>query len=123
MIRGFTYGAQISYSFVGHHADITLKKEFDPGGSKRREVLASHPPPVGIEVRVGGTTCLDYFPYGLNKGFNVRKYASLRGWPMRECIYVGDALFPGGNDESVIGVMPTFPVQDPEETYGFLTTL
>ena len=29
-----------------------------------------------------------------------------------ECVYVGDALFAGGNDESVIGVVDTIAVED-----------
>ena len=35
-------------------------------------------------------------------------------------MYVGDALFPGGNDETVIGVIPTHPVDSPDATFTFI---
>jgi hypothetical protein len=114
-------GAQISYSFTGHHADLDVKARFDPEGTKRRRILDAHPVPDGIEAKIGGTTCIDYFPAGLNKGANVYKYIIEKGWSIHSCIYVGDALFPGGNDESVIGVIPTFPVKGPEDTERFFT--
>jgi HAD superfamily hydrolase (TIGR01484 family) len=114
-------GAQISYSFTGHHADILLKKRFDPDGDKRRRILDAHPMPDGIEAKIGGTTCIDYFPAGLNKGANIYRYIIEKGWKIHNCIYVGDALFPGGNDESVIGVIPTFPVKGYQDTERFMS--
>lgn len=114
-------GAQISYSFVGHHAPIDIKKKYDPEGTKRRRILDTHPLPEGIEAKIGGTTCLDYFPNGLNKGYNILKFISLNGWKIHTCVYVGDALFPGGNDETVIGSIPTFPVTGPDDLLRFLT--
>lgn len=112
-------GAQISYSFVGHHAPIEKKKAFDPGGTYRADVLAEYPVNSVIEARIGGTTCIDYFPKGLNKGTNIDRYIKEMGWNKRDCIYIGDALFPGGNDETVIGIIPTYPVKNWKGTYNF----
>lgn len=114
-------GAQISYSFTGHHAPLDLKKAFDPTGDKRAKVLNEHPLPKGIEARIGGTTCIDYFPKGLNKGANIKRFIQERGWATYDCLYVGDALFPGGNDETVIGIIPTFPVHNWEDSLTLLT--
>lgn len=114
-------GAQISYSFTGHHADFALKSAYDPKGEKRRALLDKYPAPEGIDIKIGGTTCLDYFPKGLHKGHNVFKYLTMKGWAIHSCVYVGDALFPGGNDESVIGVIPTYPVTGPKDTLRFLS--
>lgn len=115
-------GAQISYSFTGHSAPVEIKKAYDPDGSKRRAILTSYPLVESLEAKIGGTTCIDYFPAGLNKGYNVGKYIQQMGWRRSECIYVGDALFPGGNDESVIGVIATFPVNGWKDTLRFLTS-
>lgn len=115
-------GAQVSYSFVGHHAPLEIKKTFDPTGEKRRKMLETFPLPAGIEAKIAGTTCIDYLPIGLNKGTNILKYIELKGWKRRDCIYVGDALFPGGNDETVIGVIPAFSVKMWRDTLEFLTT-
>lgn len=114
-------GAQISYSFVGHHAPIEDKKAFDPKGEYRRKVLKNYPLENDlIEVKIAGTTCFDYLPKGLHKGYNVAKFAKYMGWKKADCLYIGDALFPGGNDETVIGVIPTFPVENHLETLDFL---
>ena len=116
-------GCQISYSFTGHHAPIEVKKAFDPDGSIRRGVLLENPRPARIDIKVGGTTCLDYFPLGRDKGANIKRFINKLGWSVGECLYIGDALFPGGNDESVQGVIPTFQVKNHLETLAFLETL
>lgn len=115
-------GCQVSYSFVGHHAPLGEKRKFDPDASHRQAILEAFPlRSRRLEVRIGGTTCLDYFLKGCTKGTNIARYIKLKGWKPYECLYVGDALFPRGNDESVIGVIPTFPVGDPIDTLQFLS--
>lgn len=110
-------GSQIAYSFIGHHEDIEKKEAFDPGGKKRAAVLAEHPLiSNAVEVKIGGTTTLDYIRKGRDKGFNVRRLIKLQRWKKDESVYIGDALFPGGNDEAVIGVIDTISVKNPEET-------
>ena len=42
------------------------------------------------------------------------------GWKKEECVYFGDMLFPGGNDESVIGVIDTEAVENPDDTLNIL---
>lgn len=113
---------QMSYSFTGHHAPREIKLAYDPDGSKRRAFIESRPPlNERIEVRIGGTTCLDYMPAGLNKGTNIERFIREMTWQPYECVYIGDALFPGGNDETVIGKIPTLPVKNWRETLQFLT--
>ena len=75
---------------------------------------------LAIDVVPGGTTCFDFFLRGKNKGYNVLRLIKKKDWRNTECVYVGDALFPGGNDETVIGVIPTHPVQGPDETFAFI---
>ena len=78
---------------------------------------------LGVDVVPGGTTCLDFFLRGKNKGYNVLRLIKKEGWLHEDCIYVGDALFPGGNDETVLGVIPTHAVKDPDETFAFVQSL
>lgn len=113
-------GCQIGFSLTGHHAPMEIKKAYDPDGSKRMAILTSLPLPEGIECRIGGTTTMDYFAKGLNKGYNIKKILEILHWKPEECLYIGDALFPGGNDETVIGVIPTHAVKNHEETYEYL---
>lgn len=117
-------GCQITYSLTGHHAPIEIKKAFDPDGEKRKYILKTYPLESDtIEVKIGGSTCLDYYPKGFNKGTNVAKFIEYMGWDKDDCIYIGDALFKGGNDETVIGVIETHQVKNHLETLEYLKTL
>ncbi len=122
-------GSQISYSPIGHHEQLEKKYAFDPDGAMRRRVIGEHKVEVsklnvlGVDVVPGGTTCFDFFLLGKNKGYNIARLIKHEKWDKVDCIYVGDALFPGGNDETVIGVIPTHPVKDPDETFAYVKTL
>ncbi len=110
-------GAQISYSFIGHSEDVAKKERFDPEGKKRAAILKKFPfMSKTMEVKIAGTTCFDFFQKGNNKGRNVGVLYKKMKWKKNDCLYVGDALFKNGNDESVIGVIPTQQVKDPSET-------
>ena len=119
-------GAQISYSLIGHHEDLQKKADFDPDFKKRLAILNAHAHEVDalkkahVEVKTAGTTCFDFFPLGKNKGFNILQFIERLGWKKEDSLYIGDALFPGGNDESVIGVIATHAVKDQDETFDFI---
>lgn len=122
-------GSQISYSPIGHHEQLEKKYAFDPDQSMRRGVIAKHAGEVeklhavGIDVVPGGTTCFDFFLAGKNKGYNVARLIEREEWNKEDTVYVGDALFPGGNDETVVGVVPTQAVKDPHETFDWISKL
>lgn len=112
-------GCQISYSMIGHTAPLEKKKEFDERGDIRKGVMLSSAvvdllKPVKVKWAIGGTTCIDF--YERSKGDNVAEFIEYHGWNKEECVYVGDALFKGGNDESVIGIIDTVQVKGPHET-------
>ncbi len=70
---------------------------------------------------VGGLTGIDYIPK--TKGENIQKFISDGGISIIDCLYIGDALEQGMNDYSVVGVIPTFAVKNPEETLEFIKKL
>ncbi len=119
-------GAQISYSLIGHHEDKKTKELFDPDKSKRKKIVERFREEltklrsVGVEYGIGGTTSIDFFAIGSNKGANVARLVGQYKWKKDSCLYFGDALFPGGNDESVVGVIPTQEVSDHEHTFRLL---
>lgn len=114
-------GCQISYSLLGHNEKIEEKEAFDPDSEKRKTLLREYPfiSPT-LDVRIGGTTCFDYTAKGKHKGHFVAQLIEQQGWQKDESIYFGDMLFVGGNDESVIGVIETQQVQNPEDTVAQL---
>lgn len=120
--------SQVAYSLIGHHEDKDKKESFDPDHKKRHALLADLADDVRtlaqeskVEIRSGGTTVLDMFHFGKNKGYNVGEYIKAMDWNKDECLYIGDALFPGGNDETVVGVIETHAVKDYHETYEYLS--
>lgn len=109
-------GAQVSFSLLGHNANLSFKKCFDPDGAIRAGVLKANPFfSNSLEVRIGGTTCLDYTHKDYTKGKSIERLIKYLDWRKDQSVYFGDALFKGGNDESVIGVIPTCLVGSPRD--------
>ena len=119
-------GSQFASSVLGFHAPNEEKYAADPDQSIRRELLAKRSAELaklreaGIEAMPAGTTTIDFILAGKHKGYNIARFIERMGWKKEDCVYVGDALFPGGNDESVIGVIPTQPVKDSDDTFEFI---
>lgn len=119
-------GSILATTYVGFHADKALKYAYDPDSSKRLALLARHPDLIqkldtaGLRAMPAGTTTIDFILKGRDKGYNVARLIEKMGWEKEQCVYIGDALFPGGNDESVVGVIPTYAVQSPEDTFAFI---
>lgn len=114
-------GSQITFSPVGNTAPVELKKTYDPDMKKRFGFLEKIPfVSEDLVVKIGGSTSLDYFQANKNKGSNIQKLLNLKGWSNNESLYFGDGLFPGGNDEAVIGVIETVAVTDHLDTFAKL---
>lgn len=106
-------GAQITFSPIGNTAPVDLKKTYDPDRKKRESLLERIPfASEELIVKIGGSTSLDYIHKDRHKGTNVQKLIDLMQWKNEDCVYFGDGLYPGGNDEAVIGVIDTVPVDD-----------
>lgn len=119
-------GSQLAYSPIGFHENNEVKYAYDPDQSKRRALLAAHAADLaalraaGIEAMAAGSTTIDFILAGKNKGYNIARLLAHENWSETDCVYIGDALFSGGNDESVIGVIPTRAVANPDETFRFI---
>jgi hypothetical protein len=117
-------GAQITFSPIGNTAPVDVKKTYDPNRSKRESLLAQIPfASEDLIVKIGGSTSLDYLHKDRHKGTNVQKLIDWMGWDKSDCIYYGDGLYPGGNDEAVIGVIETVLVADHIDCYTKLVNL
>ena len=111
-------GSQITFSALGQDAPIEAKRVWDPDFAKRKKiavVLDQLLP--DFTVRLGGATSIDITKQGIDKAYGVRKLRDVLGIAIEEMIFVGDALFPGGNDYPAkeAGVY-SIQVRDPEET-------
>lgn len=96
-------GTQITFSALGQSAPVDLKMAWDPDQKKRLlikkfldERLAD------FEVRVGGSTSVDVTKKGIDKAYGVREMEKQLNISIDKMLFIGDALFPGGNDYAVL---------------------
>jgi hypothetical protein len=111
-------GSQITFSALGQRAPIEEKKKWDPDFSKRQKMkLQLEQLMPGFSVRLGGTTSVDVTKPGIDKAYGIAKLRDTLGVAFDEMLFVGDALFPGGNDYPAkqAGVV-SIQVRDPNET-------
>jgi HAD superfamily hydrolase (TIGR01484 family) len=111
-------GSQITFSALGQQAPLEEKKQWDPDFVKRKKIKALLDKLIPeFSVRLGGATSVDVTKPGIDKGYGIRKLRDTLGIAIEEMIFVGDALFPGGNDYPAkeAGVV-SIRVRDPEET-------
>lgn len=100
-------GSQVTFSVFGQDVvaklgkkGLTLKerwrKENDPLKLKMAKLLAKKLP--HLEVHAAGFTSIDITKKGVDKAYGVRQIEKYIRVPVRNMLFVGDALFPGGND-------------------------
>jgi len=92
---------QISFSALGKDADLVEKKKFDPTANIRKSwivFLSKYLPE--YEIRIGGTTTLDFTRKGMDKGYGLRRLANFTGISLNKFLYIGDRIFEGGNDDA-----------------------
>jgi HAD superfamily hydrolase (TIGR01484 family) len=110
--------SQITYSALGQQAPLDAKSQWDPDFTKRQKIKAILDGLLpDFSVRLGGSTSIDVTLPGIDKAYGIRKLRDILGIPIAEMIYVGDALFPGGNDYPAreTGTV-CIQVRDPDET-------
>jgi phosphomannomutase len=92
-------GSQITFSALGQQAPLKEKSKWDPDFKKRKAILAILTPSLpDFSVHMGGSTSIDITKPGIDKGYGIHKLRDTLGIAIEDMIFVGDALFPGGND-------------------------
>lgn len=118
-------GTQVTYSALGQQAPLEEKSKWDPDFAKRKKIealLAVSIPEFSVES--GGTTSIDVTRLGIDKAYGIRKLRDVLGIPIEQMLYVGDALFPGGNDYPVRSTGAIcIQVRDPNETKVVIETI
>jgi hypothetical protein len=111
-------GSQITFSALGQEAPLDEKGKWDPDYAKRKKIKAILDALLPeFSVRMGGATSIDVTKPGIDKAYGVRKLRDTLGLTLEEMIFIGDALFAGGNDYPAeeAGVV-SIPVKSPAET-------
>ena len=118
-------GSQITFSALGQQAPIEEKKKWDPDFFKRKKIKALLEKLIPeFSVRLGGTTSVDVTKPGIDKAYGIRKLQDILGISIEEMIFIGDAIFPGGNDYPAkeAGVV-SIRVRDPNESKRVIETI
>ncbi len=117
-------GSQITFSALGQNAPFGLKNAWDPTHEKRQNiVLFLQPKLPEFDVRIGGTTSIDVTKRGVNKGYGIRRLEEYLKMPLENMVFVGDALYHGGNDYPAKATgIDCISVSGPEDTKKLITS-
>lgn len=118
-------GSQITYSALGQKAPLDEKKGWDPKFVKRKKIKTILDKKLtSFSVQMGGATSIDITKPGIDKAYGIRKLKSVLGIKISEMLFIGDALFEGGNDypASTTGA-DCIQVRDPDETKRIIESI
>lgn len=118
-------GSQITLSALGQEAPLEDKKTWDPDFAKRKKIKAILEPLIPeCSIQMGGATSIDVTRPGIDKAYGIKKLRETLGIPIEDMIFIGDAIFPGGNDYPAkqAGVV-SIRVRDPDETKRVVETI
>ena len=83
---------------MGQQAPLEEKKKWDPDFTKRKKIKAILTLCSRVFRPLGGATSIDVTKPGIDKAYGIRKLRDILDIAIAEMIFVGDAMFPGGND-------------------------
>jgi phosphomannomutase len=118
-------GSQITFSALGQQAPIHAKEIWDPDFAKRKIIQADLRTRLpGLSINMGGATSIDVTREGVDKGYGLKKLAAASGMPLDAMLFIGDAIFPGGNDYPAKEIgLDTVRVRDPHETLAVIAAI
>ena len=118
-------GSQVTFSALGQQAPLAEKEKWDPDFTKRKNITAILKKLIPeFSVRMGGATSIDVTKPGIDKAYGIGKLRDTLHLSLKEMVYIGDALFPGGNDYPAekAGVV-SIPVKGPDDTNLVIKTI
>ncbi|ONF97227.1 HAD-IIB family hydrolase [Sphingomonas jeddahensis] len=118
-------GSQITFSALGQQAPIHAKESWDPDFAKRKVIQADLKKRLpGLSINMGGATSIDITQEGVDKAYGLKRLRDESGIPLDSMMFVGDAIFPGGNDYPAKELgLDTVRVRDPQDTLGVIATV
>lgn len=118
-------GSQITFSALGQQAPLHAKEVWDPDFAKRKviqaELIRRLP---GVSVNLGGATSVDVTHEGVDKAWGLKRLAEHSGVAEADMLFIGDAIFPGGNDYPAKAMgLDTVCVRDPADTANVIAAI
>ncbi|HEY5221357.1 MAG TPA: HAD-IIB family hydrolase [Candidatus Paceibacterota bacterium] len=100
-------GSQVTFSALGQDVvtklgrkGITMKEQWfkDNQPLRLKMVKIMNRELKKFEVRSGGLTSIDVTQKGIDKAYGVRQIEKMLRVKIKDMVFIGDALYPGGND-------------------------
>ena len=123
-------GTQVTWSALGQDVVKVLgkkgvalkdkwKAEYTPTKMKVAGLMAAYLPE--LEVRAAGHTSVDVTKKGIDKAYGLQQIEKYLHVKVEKMFFIGDAIFPGGNDYAVVKTGVDYaPVAGPEETKAWI---
>jgi phosphomannomutase len=118
-------GSQITFSALGQQAPIDAKEHWDPDFAKRKIIQADLRRRLpGLSINMGGATSIDITREGVDKAYGLKKLRDESGIALDAMMFIGDAIFPGGNDYPAKQLgLDTVRVRDPGDTLAAIAAI
>ncbi len=110
-------GTQVTFSAVGQQAPVAVKEAWNKNDIRPKIISAIKNRLSGFEVRSGGLTSIDITKKGIDKAYGLEQIDEHLNIPIKDMLFIGDAIYPGGNDHAVIRTgVEWIKVNSPEDT-------
>ncbi|WP_313809302.1 HAD-IIB family hydrolase [Sphingobium sp.] len=118
-------GSQITFSALGQQAPLHAKEAWDPDFARRKVIQADLRERLpGLSINMGGATSIDITREGVDKAYGLKKLRDASGIALDAMMFIGDAIFPGGNDYPAKQLgLDTVRVRDPQETLSVIDAI
>lgn len=115
-------GSQITFSGLGQSAPLNAKEKWDPDRSKREKLQSLLKKALPhLSINIAGSTSIDITRAGIDKAYGLRKLSKYANVALNDMLFLGDAIFPGGNDYPAKEMgMDTVRVRDVHETNAII---
>lgn len=115
-------GTQITFSGLGQKAPLEEKLKWDPNRILRKKIVKAFESRMSdFDAKIGGSTSIDVNRKGIDKAYGIKQIEKNLEIPIKKMLFIGDALYEGGNDHPVIQTgIETLAVKNSEETKEFI---
>lgn len=119
-------GTQVTWSALGQdvvkelgNRGVELKNKWKAQNTPLKLNIAKHLQGLlpDLEVHAAGYTSIDVTKKGIDKAYGLKQIEKYLGTKIADMLFVGDAIFPGGNDYAITKTpIDYIAVKDPQET-------